>query len=307
MFGLKRLRPARTGMGYSSSHPGCKKDQSKLAQRGAGDPVNKSKISAIAGAVAGGNVASSSFSMPGDIDNTVAPDPSAAESNSVAKETRECIICFDDCDTWFTTADCAHTVCRDCMDPYLRSFIDTAKVDYTRIPCPNVECEHAYDAEHIVYFAAAEPIAWWRTVLERTQMETMGVCPYEDCKAVFELEKDSALSNNPEENMPLFGECLECHRGLCIRCEEKWHSGKCKKKPKQWQRPQHASLENTEEERKQKEKLLELAKNNGWARCPEYWLLCDDMSMRAKIKCYNLTKEEIDAIRKTMFEQETIV
>lgn len=43
-------------------------------------------------------------------------------------------------------------------------------------------------------------------------------CPMEDCKTVFDVDKD-------DTRQCTFAQCEECNRGLCVVCQTPWHSG----------------------------------------------------------------------------------
>ncbi|KAI7877802.1 hypothetical protein K492DRAFT_209403 [Lichtheimia hyalospora FSU 10163] len=153
--------------------------------------------------------------------------------------------------------------------------------DYETIPCPQFKCTREFQAATIIDLVMPtreEAAEWWRKMIEKTSMENLGTCPYDDCEAVFEL-----LPETPQE-VTTFTECLECHRGLCMQCGNKWHEGKCNKK--RWGRVTLPKNEKQAEiRRKNSMELRRVAKENGWSRCPKCRHMVERISGCTYIAC----------------------
>ncbi|CDH60739.1 predicted protein [Lichtheimia corymbifera JMRC:FSU:9682] len=194
---------------------------------------------------------------------------SSRESNPSSEIDHCCIVCFDDeNELTFTTDKCNHHVCQECMVQYLRTYLDKGSSimrDYETIPCPQLKCNQEFQAATIIDLVMPsheQAATWWQKLIKKTTIDNLETCPYDDvCKAVFEVL--------PEElgEATTFTECLECHRGICMQCGNKWHEGDCKNK--RWAR---VTLPKDQKEaairRKNSMELRKVAKNKGWSRCP---------------------------------------
>ncbi|KAI9316631.1 hypothetical protein BX666DRAFT_179646 [Dichotomocladium elegans] len=107
----------------------------------------------------------------------------------------------------------------------------------------------------------------------------MGICPYPACSAGFGLfigEEDG--SNNR------FAECLECRRGMYLKCKATWHKGmfvcvcaadhciylrigQCTNETGGWVRWQRPPGDETS-------KIVGLPEDNRWTRCPQCCYRC---------------------------------
>ncbi|KAI9488343.1 hypothetical protein BDB00DRAFT_877562 [Zychaea mexicana] len=92
----------------------------------------------------------------------------------------------------FSTDDCDHHVCRACLAQYLWAYVQKPRIDgdYSALGCPELDCNHTYNIIGIIdkVMPCAEAVlGWWRTVIEKTIMDSVGHCPYPDCQGSFEL------------------------------------------------------------------------------------------------------------------------
>ncbi|KAG2222334.1 hypothetical protein INT45_001597 [Circinella minor] len=249
-----------------------------------------------------------------------------------------------------STLGCEHYACYECLKNYFRSYLDRPGVeDYSILDCPGQNCDKVFITDDVLprIMPNMEDIHyWWRSVIEKTFMDSIGYCPYPDCLGSFELPLPEQLDEYKqqqqvpiifsapsssrsipepqqinEKDTPLFAECLECNRGICLTCHGTWHPGTANWK----QHDDTYYRESLANKRKKHQRALSiearnLAQKNQWTRCPK----CKEMVERKSgcltilcrcgtslcgarsnvhnyCNCQNLPPGRVQAMRQPMF------
>ncbi|KAI8139093.1 hypothetical protein BJV82DRAFT_660146 [Fennellomyces sp. T-0311] len=235
------------------------------------------------------------------------------------------------------SAGCNHYICRHCLKTYLERYLNVPQDSYDRIRCPQYKCKRAYAAATIVEKVMPNRTAidrWWLRVYEKTVMDSIGYCPYQNCKAIFELPHEV-----PEkENLPRFAQCVECHRGLCMNCQNVWHSGTSCREGQSSGTPTWQFSQKYHTEREKRKKTLarknslearQLAMSKNWTRCPKCKQMieksngCNHVTCRCgadfchrcgsylndsngcSVACGGFSKKKLKEFRKHMFQYDS--
>ncbi|KAI9488334.1 hypothetical protein BDB00DRAFT_932829 [Zychaea mexicana] len=225
----------------------------------------------------------------------------------------------------FSTKGCAHHACRPCLAQYFLAYVQKSRIedDYSALDCPEPGCDETYVAIEIIPQVmpnAETALYWWRIVIEKTIMDSIGYCPYPDCQASFELpdyhqqqhwQQQSAAPIassstytgttvmaphvDEDEERPIFAECLECNRGICLNCQSIWHSDKqCKPEAERtatppWRDSKAYRRAHTQKGKELKRKLSvearNLARKRNWTRCPRCQEMVERVSGCSTILC----------------------
>ncbi|KAL1927400.1 hypothetical protein VTP01DRAFT_4029 [Rhizomucor pusillus] len=239
----------------------------------------------------------------------------SASSRQAAQEANNASV------TIFATDGCGHHICQPCMQRYLQEFVnDYRNQNFFAIDCPDMECEKFYRADDIVPRAIRDPKlnnAWWRKAIERSFMEDVVHCPHDGCTSMFEVD-DSI-------NQKTFGECPDCHRAMCLYCVNKWHPDKDCPTADSNSSGTSIAERKRQAQREQSVAARKLAEQNGWCRCPKCKQMvvreygCNTIRCRCGInfcyrcgaksndhtctrKCHTLSEQQLQEIRRPMFE-----
>ncbi|KAI8147310.1 hypothetical protein BJV82DRAFT_575310 [Fennellomyces sp. T-0311] len=229
------------------------------------------------------------------------------------------------------SAGCNHYICKHCLERYLNEYLNDHHDSYDKIQCPYLGCKRTYIAERIVGQVMPNRAAhdrWWLKVYEKTVMDSIGYCPYRDCQGVFELPHQA-----PEtEHVPRFAECVECHRGICMSCQNQWHpdrpclDGRSATPTWQFSQRYHEQRENNRKKLTRKNSLdaRRLADSKNWTRCPKCKQMVEKADGCSTVKCrcgalfcfncgsysndhtctkqcHKLSREQLRALRQPMF------
>ncbi|KAI9317479.1 hypothetical protein BX666DRAFT_1626580 [Dichotomocladium elegans] len=196
----------------------------------------------------------------------------------------QCAICLGEVNApiWglvTVNSPCTHFLCKSCLRQYVLSYNNgLAKPDYSIIPCPCPGCPTNYSTHDLLPLVLndSEMHSWWRKAIMANQMDSVGYCPYPDCKAVFELFPEPELRSKPIKLWQLlkikwrssagkepscYAACYACQRDICLDCELPAHNdgGKCSKQRQGgWRRQTPETFS----------ELYQVAQREGWARCP---------------------------------------
>ncbi|KAL5720237.1 RBR-type E3 ubiquitin transferase [Ranunculus cassubicifolius] len=148
-----------------------------------------------------------------------------------------------------TIKPCNHSYCSDCISKYVDSKI-VDNVD--TIKCPNTNCSSSLELEFCGTFLPENVYnRWCRLLCESSISGAQNLyCPFKDCSALLIDDGDGITDS----------ECSYCHRLFCAQCKVPWHSGfTCEE-----------FHELPESEKNVDDiKLMDLAKNKNWQRCPK--------------------------------------
>ncbi|ONK57737.1 uncharacterized protein A4U43_C09F3560 [Asparagus officinalis] len=176
------------------------------------------------------------------------------ESSSTIKSESFCKICMEHPPTssMFFSVNCSHSFCRNCVTRYLAAKIND---NVSAIKCPEDNCNGLLEPEQCQGIVPREVFErWGSAICEATILGSnkFSYCPFKDCSALLTLgEGEGSLGQS---------ECPSCCRLFCMKCSVAWHNG--------------LSCEEYEElgvdERGGEDlKLIEIAKNKKWMRCPQ--------------------------------------
>ncbi|KAI9323518.1 hypothetical protein BX666DRAFT_1887749 [Dichotomocladium elegans] len=200
----------------------------------------------------------------------------------------ECIICY----TWtdirkmYQARGCRHSVCRGCLQRYFETYIETARDAYQHIPCPfGPECRAHYETLDILpqIMSRSQVDAWWLTVFQRSNvLDSLGTCPYEGCNQIFEL------GDKPRNPLQYVAKCFGCGRGICLRCEDRWHPGMpCieGRHAERWNWPISETERRLLADQVNPKVLVSLAESKGWIPCPKCHQIVERTSGCPFIRC----------------------
>ncbi|CAO3655546.1 unnamed protein product [Mucor fragilis] len=258
----------------------------------------------------GGNTASRTSAAPAKPQRrfgvSVPKAFSASKYVGSKRKPEPCIICLQNCVSASSMKPdgCDHAVCDTCLCTYYQTALNDARYrSFEHIQCPSPDCEALFVSKKVIrnIFTVEQQNDWWVIATTRTFIENKVECPFEDCKAIFDV--DIKLTKTCT-----FAECYECRRGVCTACQSSWHPGVIK-------------ILNDEEELK---KTLREAKEKSWTRCPkcqnlierkdgcltiwckcgaEFCYRCGGYSTQHACvnKCHTLPLNQVEALRSQMF------
>ncbi|KAG6389031.1 hypothetical protein SASPL_150490 [Salvia splendens] len=149
----------------------------------------------------------------------------------------------------FRILGCDHSYCTQCVSNYVAARLQES---ITSIGCPVPGCAGFLEPQHCRTILPREVFDRWGDAL--CEALILGAerfyCPYKECSAL--------LINDGSENV-VQSECPECRRLFCAPCKAAWHDGiECG----EFQRLKKDERSNEDL------KLMKLAKDSKWIRCP---------------------------------------
>ncbi|KAL6979865.1 RBR-type E3 ubiquitin transferase [Sarracenia purpurea var. burkii] len=177
----------------------------------------------------------------------------SSNSNSDAVTTFVCEICVDQKPSSgsLRIMGCSHSYCSECMIKYVASKLQE---NITQVRCPASDCNGILEPEYCRSILPPEVFDRWGNALcEAVILAAEKIyCPFKDC---------SALLINDGGGGPIITqtECPYCWRLFCAQCKVPWHSEiLC----------EDFQALNKDEREREDILLVQLAKKQGWRRCP---------------------------------------
>ncbi|KAH9305590.1 hypothetical protein KI387_009994 [Taxus chinensis] len=191
---------------------------------------------------------------------------------------------------FFDREGCSHRFCNDCTAQHV-----LAKLQEKLIPisCPEPNCSQTLMPDQCETFLPGETLDMWHLVLVEADIPESQrfYCPYKDCSAL--LVKDVPEFGSSAGAVINQSECPNCRKLFCAQCVVPWHAG--------FECNEYQRLSPSEREQDDL-KLLMLAKEKQWQRCPKCRTLverdsgCSHMICRCSFQfCYKCGSEWKDA------------
>ncbi|PIN10005.1 Ubiquitin--protein ligase [Handroanthus impetiginosus] len=191
--------------------------------------------------------------------------PSSSSSSSL--RLISCQICTEDKQEsdMFQIPGCPHLFCSDCISKHVEYKLQH---NIVIISCPDEDCNNIIDIGSLRSIIPADVVTRWeKGIIESTILDSQKVhCPYEDCSEL--LVKDA------DEGVITQSECPKCWRLFCAECKVPWHQGfDCRE------------FRGLKRNKKEKEKLRLLAKENKWKECPNCKVFVDKIDGCVHMTC----------------------
>ncbi|XP_047974509.1 E3 ubiquitin-protein ligase RSL1-like [Salvia hispanica] len=149
----------------------------------------------------------------------------------------------------FNILGCDHSYCTQCVSNYVAARLQES---ITAIGCPVPGCAGFLEPQHCRTILPREVFDRWGDAL--CEALILGAerfyCPYKECSALLIADGSETVVQS---------ECPECRRLFCAPCKVAWHAGiECD----EFQRLKKDERSNEDL------KLIKLAKDSKWIRCP---------------------------------------
>ncbi|KAK6153844.1 hypothetical protein DH2020_013483 [Rehmannia glutinosa] len=168
-----------------------------------------------------------------------------------------CEICAEskNNDEMFPVENCSHKFCTQCISRHISIEIQKGHIvnHENKLPCPGLDCKGLLDIDTCRKIVPRDVLSTWDEIICESMILPWQkfYCPYKSCSVL--LVKDS------DEEVIGEAECPLCRRLFCVECKVPWHSGiGC----------EEFSTMNENERGSDDLMVHELAKRNGWQRCP---------------------------------------
>ncbi|GFQ03898.1 E3 ubiquitin-protein ligase rnf144a [Phtheirospermum japonicum] len=167
----------------------------------------------------------------------------------------------------FRIIGCPHLFCSLCISKHVEYKLQEKIIP---ICCPGEDCTNIIEPTTLgSIISPSVKDRWEEAIIESTII--IGCkkvhCPYEECSEVLISEYEEGIV--VEEC-----ECPSCHRLFCANCRVPWHHGfDCKE------------FERLNVNKKEKEMLKVLARENNWRKCPNCKVFVDKTEGCIHITC----------------------
>ncbi|KAK6127914.1 hypothetical protein DH2020_038343 [Rehmannia glutinosa] len=180
-----------------------------------------------------------------------------SEIGEPSEKVSGCEICAESKtnDEMFPAENCSHKYCTQCISRHMSIKVQKGNiVDHeNNFPCPGLDCKGVLDIDTCRKIVPRDVLSTWDEIICKSMILPWQrfYCPYKSCSVL--LVKDS------DEEVIGEAECPLCRRLFCVECKVPWHSGiGC----------EEFSRMNENERGRDDLMVHELAKRNGWQRCP---------------------------------------